>query len=49
MDPPCKEEWIGIVEEIYVMEKLSLRLQAQLEEKLGGMDTVQNQNRRRGI
>ena len=36
VEPPCKGEWIGIVEEIYVMEKLTHRLrlqQAQLEEK----------------
>ena len=36
VEPPCKEEWIGIVEEIYVMERLTHRLrlqQAQLEEK----------------
>ncbi len=35
-DPPSQDQWIGIVEEIYTMEKLTHRLklqQTQLEEK----------------
>ena len=30
MEPPRKEEWIGIVEEIYAMEKLTHRLRLRL-------------------
>ncbi len=36
MDLPSQDHWIGIVEEIYTMEKLTHRLrlqQTQLEEK----------------
>ncbi len=35
-DPPSQDQWIGIVEEIYTMKKLTHRLrlqQTQLEEK----------------
>uniref|UniRef100_A0A3Q3ASL9 Reverse transcriptase domain-containing protein n=1 Tax=Kryptolebias marmoratus TaxID=37003 RepID=A0A3Q3ASL9_KRYMA len=35
-DPPCQEQWTGIIEEIYIMEKLTYRLrlqQTQMEEK----------------
>ena len=43
VDPPNQDQWIAIVEQIYIMEKMTfhMRLQeAQGEQKMGEMDYI---------